>query len=178
MAENYVALVSSDGRQFIVPKKAAYMSTTLKNMLDTEQEVDENSLPMDEVFVSPPRPGLREGLHKMVVVPLPNVHTDVLASVIEYCQYHAIDSEKDSDHRRAMFDDLFLGARDGVLMELLVAANYLDIKPLLDLVAKTIADMIRGKSVEEIRTIFGITNDLTPEEEEQIRKENEWCEAH
>lgn len=30
--------------------------------------------------------------------------------------------------------------------------------------------MIKGKSVEEIRKTFNITNDFTPEEEEQIRK--------
>lgn len=37
---------------------------------------------------------------------------------------------------------------------------------------KTVANMIKGKSVEEIRKTFNIVNDFTPEEEEQIRKEN------
>jgi len=35
---------------------------------------------------------------------------------------------------------------------------------------KTVANMIKGKSVEEIRKQFNIVNDFTPEEEEQIRK--------
>jgi S-phase kinase-associated protein 1 len=35
--------------------------------------------------------------------------------------------------------------------------------------------MIKGKSPEEIRKTFNITNDFTPEEE-QIRRENEWAE--
>jgi hypothetical protein len=35
---------------------------------------------------------------------------------------------------------------------------------------KTVANMIKGKSVEEIRAKFNIVNDFTPEEEEQIRK--------
>ena len=34
-----------------------------------------------------------------------------------------------------------------------------------------------GKKAEEIRRMFNIKNDFTPEEEEQVRKENEWCEA-
>lgn len=56
------------------------------------------------------------------------------------------------------------------------AANYLDIKALLDVGCKTVANMIKGKSPEEIRKTFNITNDFTPEEEEQIRRENEWAE--
>lgn len=42
---------------------------------------------------------------------------------------------------------------------------------------KTVANMIKGKSVEEIRKTFNIVNDFTPEEEEQIRKENEWVQC-
>jgi S-phase kinase-associated protein 1 len=59
---------------------------------------------------------------------------------------------------------------------ILQASNYLDIKPLLDVGCKTVANMIKGKSPEEIRKTFNITNDFTPEEEEQIRRENEWAE--
>ncbi len=33
--------------------------------------------------------------------------------------------------------------------------------------------MIKGKQPEEIRKLFNIVNDFTPEEEEQIKKENE-----
>jgi len=38
--------------------------------------------------------------------------------------------------------------------------------------------MIKGKKVEELRKLFNIPNDFTPEEEEQIKKENAWCEEH
>ncbi|KAJ5414536.1 hypothetical protein N7509_001163 [Penicillium cosmopolitanum] len=58
----------------------------------------------------------------------------------------------------------------------LQAANYLDIKALLDVGCKTVANMIKGKSPEEIRKTFNIQNDFTPEEEDQIRRENEWAE--
>ncbi|CAG8827212.1 24815_t:CDS:1, partial [Dentiscutata erythropus] len=50
------------------------------------------------------------------------------------------------------------------------------IKPLLDLTCKTVANMIRGKSTDEIRRTFNIENDFTPEEEEQVKCENDWCE--
>ena len=62
------------------------------------------------------------------------------------------------------------------LFELILAANYMHIKPLLDLPCASIASMIKGKTPEDIRKTFSIVNDLTPEEEAQIREENKWCE--
>ena len=52
----------------------------------------------------------------------------------------------------------------------------MDIKGLLDVTCKTVANMIKGKTPEEIRRTFNIKNDFTPEEEDQIRRENAWCE--
>ena len=62
------------------------------------------------------------------------------------------------------------------LFELILAANYMDIKPLLDLTCATVASMIKGKTPEDIRKTFNIVNDFTPEEEAQVREENKWCE--
>jgi S-phase kinase-associated protein 1 len=64
----------------------------------------------------------------------------------------------------------------GTLFELILASNYLHIRSLLDVCCKTIAKMCKGKSPEEIRKTFNIKNDFTPEEEEQIKKENMCCE--
>ncbi|CAB0038189.1 unnamed protein product [Trichogramma brassicae] len=87
------------------------------------------------------------------VVPLPNVNSAILRKVI---QWGHVDQ--------------------GTLFELILAANYLDIKGLLDVTCKTVANMIKGKTPEEIRKTFNIKNDFTASEEEQVRKENEWCE--
>ncbi|XP_073106626.1 SKP1-like protein 1 [Elaeis guineensis] len=54
------------------------------------------------------------------------------------------------------------------------AADYLEIKGLLDLACEQVANMIRGKHVEEIRKTFNIKNDFTPKEEEEIRKQHPW----
>ncbi|KAL4616228.1 hypothetical protein ACB092_07G183600 [Castanea dentata] len=51
-----------------------------------------------------------------------------------------------------------------------LAANYLNIKGLLDLTCQTVADMINRKTSEQIREKFNIENDFTPEEYERIRK--------
>jgi len=53
-------------------------------------------------------------------------------------------------------------------------ANSLNIKNLLDLTWQTVADMIKGKTLEEIRKTFNIKNDFT-EEEEEVRRENQWA---
>jgi len=70
----------------------------------------------------------------------------------------------------------FVSIDQEILFELILAANYMDIKPLLDLTCATVASMIKGKTPEEIRKTFNITNDFTPAEEAQVREENKWCE--
>ena len=57
-----------------------------------------------------------------------------------------------------------------------MAANYLDIKSLLELSCAKVASLIKNKTVAEIRTFFNIENDFTPEEEAQIQEENRWAE--
>jgi S-phase kinase-associated protein 1 len=74
------------------------------------------------------------------------------------------------------FFHFFFQVDQGTLFELILAANYLDIKGLLEVTCKTVANMIKGKTPDEIRKTFNIKNDFTPAEEEQVRKENEWCE--
>jgi S-phase kinase-associated protein 1 len=54
----------------------------------------------------------------------------------------------------------------------LQAANYLNIQDLLDLACKAVAEVVRGKSPEELRKRFNIRNDYTQEEEEEVRREN------
>lgn len=44
----------------------------------------------------------------------------------------------------------------------------MDIKGLLDVTCKTVANMIKGKTPEEIRKTFNIKNDFTEEEEAQV----------
>ena len=73
-------------------------------------------------------------------------------------------------------DDEYVNIEQEVLFELILAANYLDIKSLLDLTCAKVASMIKGKTTEEIRKQFNIVNDFTPEEEAQVREENRWCE--
>jgi len=78
--------------------------------------------------------------------------------------------------RVSEWDSEYVNIEQEVLFELILAANYLDIKSLLDLTCAKVASMIKGKTTEEIRKQFNIVNDFTPEEEAQVREENRWCE--
>ena len=50
-----------------------------------------------------------------------------------------------------------------LFFSLTMAANYLDIKPLLDLCCKTVANMIKGHSPEEIKEKFKLPPAQEPE---------------
>lgn len=158
--EDQVTLQSQDGQEFKTTVKTAEMSETLKSLMEDAGT---------------------DG-----IIPLPNVTGKILAKVIEFCKYHienptpvaaaaAVDGEKRTDDL-STWDVDFCKVDQPTLFELILAANYLDIKSLLDATCKTVANMIKGKTPEEIRKTFNIVNDFTPEEEEQVRKENEWCE--
>ena len=66
------------------------------------------------------------------------------------------------------WDAAFVTIDQEMLFELILAANYMDIKSLLDLTCAKVASMIKGKTPEEIRKTFNIVNDFTPEEEAQL----------
>jgi len=157
-----VILQSSDGVQMEVDIEVAKMSATIKTMMDD----------------------LGYSEDKAETVPLPNVRGDILKLVVDWCVRHKDDPpppvEDDERERRtddiSPWDTTFLQVDQPILFDLILAANYLDIKGLLDVCCKTVANMIKGKTPEEIRKLFNIKNDFSPAEEEQIRKENEWCE--
>ncbi|CAK9235515.1 unnamed protein product [Sphagnum troendelagicum] len=155
MAEKRVKLKSSDDEMFEVEEAVAFESQAVKNMIE------------DTGMDHP--------------IPLPNVSSKILAKVIEYCKYH-VDNQKSTDDKPATpedeikaWDQDFVKVDQATLFDLILAANYLNIKNLLDLTCQTVADMIKGKTPEEIRKTFNIKNDFTPEEEEEVRRENQWA---
>eukprot|EP00296_Roombia_truncata_P000699 JP436386.1.p1 GENE.JP436386.1~~JP436386.1.p1 ORF type:complete len:153 (+),score=57.08 JP436386.1:65-523(+) len=147
-----IKLAAKDGKVFETDREVASMSETIKLMID-DCEADES-------------------------VPLPNVESPILELVLAFCEkHHKFAKENASEDEISSYDKEFVRVEDPVLFNLVLAANFLDIKALLDLTCKTIADYIKAcKTPEEIRRRFNIQNDFTPEEEEEVRKENSWCE--
>ncbi|CAI9763813.1 unnamed protein product [Fraxinus pennsylvanica] len=108
-------------------------------------------------------------------IPVPNVSGKILAMVIEFCKKHVEAAAAGDKAKIEAYDSEFVKVDQATLIELILAANYLNIKSLLDLTCKSVADMIVGKTPDEVRKIFNIENDFTPEEEEEIRRENAWA---
>ena len=67
---------------------------------------------------------------------------------------------------------LFTQLKLGVLVDLLMSANYLDIRLLIKISGKIIANMITDKTPDQIRKTFYIEDDLTAEIKGQIVQEN------
>ncbi|KAF0909805.1 hypothetical protein E2562_000125 [Oryza meyeriana var. granulata] len=109
-------------------------------------------------------------------VPLPNINSAILTRVIDYCVRHAAVAASMDDDGLERFDDDFLsGVDQDTPFDLLLAANYLQVNGLLDLTCMKVAGMMKGKTPEQIWETFHIVNDLTPEEENEIRREISWA---
>ncbi|KAI4345437.1 hypothetical protein L6164_012562 [Bauhinia variegata] len=135
-----IKLKSSDGDVFEVDYSVAIMSQTIKQVIETGSAGE--------------------------TIPLYLVSSRMLAKVIEYCQKH---NEASKFEDRTMNDDLkrwddgLVEVDYATLFDLILTANYMEIRSLLDLASGKVADMIKGKSPEEIRKLFNIKDDFSPE---------------
>jgi len=156
--QKMITLVSSDGEKFQINEKAARRSQLIRGVIDD--------------FPDDPE------------VPLHNVKSNILEKIIKYLEIY-----KDTEPREIerplpsnnynecvdAWDYQFIDLELDQIFEIILSANYMDIKPLMELASSKVASIIKGKSPEDIRKTFNIQNDFTPEEEAQIREENQWC---
>eukprot|EP00980_Cylindrotheca_fusiformis_P017943 scaffold5703_cov132-Cylindrotheca_fusiformis.AAC.2 len=165
-------IVSKEGDVHEVPIAVAKMSTLVATTID--DDVDDDDDDDDEEGSN-----VRE-------IPLPNVKDVVLQKVIEYCTHYAtqeamttiqtpLKSSRIEEMVQPWYAD-FVQVEQNLLFELVTAANFMDIKPLLDLTCLAVAVLIKGKQAGELRAMFNISNEFTPEEEAQVREENKWIE--
>ncbi|KAK7292292.1 hypothetical protein RIF29_08070 [Crotalaria pallida] len=154
-----INLISSDGDAFEVDYAVALMSQTIEDVIKTiPGGGDTDSIPL-------------------------SLNSKSLAKAIEYCEKHTkFASNFDYNERSTSNVDLndwdaeFVKVDHDTLFDFVLTANYLNIKSLLDLASCKIADMIKGKTPEEIRKTFDIKNDDDIiVEEDQIRNENKWA---
>ena len=156
--DKIITLVSSDGEKMQVTAKAAQRSQLVKGIIEDYPDDAE--------------------------VPLNNVKSNILKKIKEYLDHYQDSDPKEIERPLASqnyqdcvdnWDFEFINVDLDLIFEIILASNYMDIKPLLELASSKVASIIKGKTPEEIRKTFNIQNDFTPEEEQQIREENQWC---
>jgi hypothetical protein len=122
-----VFLTSSDGKLFTI--EDTLNSTLIKNILEDLGGSDPTS-----------------------PIPLLNVDSRILEKVIEYSKYHK-DNPEDcvKDGKVSEWDKKFTDSLDEeTLYALIMAADFLDIKKLLNTGCQVVADSIKGKTNEEV----------------------------
>ena len=154
-----VIIISSDRERFELSKRAAMRSQLIKESISGNNEDD-------------------------IEFNVNNVKGNVLKKVVEYLDHYKDQEPKEIERPLPSanlnecvdeWDNNFIDIDLDLIFELILAANYLDIKPLLDLSSAKVSSIIKGETTEEIKKIFDISNDFTPEEEKQIIEENKWC---
>ena len=154
-----VILISSDGETIETSAKAAMRSTIIKDSIQDSRE-------------------------DIIEFNANNVKGNILKKIVEYLEHYKETEPKEIERPLPSlnfkecveeWDFNYIDIDLDMIFEIILAANYLDIKPLLELSSAKVASIIKGKTMEEIRQTFRITNDFTPEEEQQIIEENKLC---
>jgi len=134
-------IVSKDKKEYDVERKNAFISTLIKTSLDTDPSATE--------------------------VPIPGVSSNILTEVIAYMNHHKgveppiiekpLRSKVMKDVCKDPFDADFIdriGENRQSLYDLILAANYMDIKSLLHLGCAKVASLIKGQPLEKIKDIL------------------------
>jgi len=152
-----VTLRSSDDKTITVDKRVALLSLTIKDMLD----------------------GFDDHHHRDTVEVPVSVRMDILKRVIEWMKrpehLHPFEAEivdEDAPPPLPVLDEWNTQFCDGFddleKADMILAANYLFIKPLLDILCYSVANLTRGQTPEEVRKVVQRTTkpipaDLTPQ---------------
>jgi len=112
------------------------------------------------------------------VLPLPNIYSEVLRKVIDWCEQHKNDPEpeeesKDGERKQKQilkfegWDEEFMSLINyineqgqSILYEIIIAANYLHIQGLIDITTMEVARKMENKTPEQISELFKLENDL------------------
>lgn len=160
--EYHITLISNDGEEFQVSSKIATLSKFIKNILEESDSTEDQQ------------------------IRLPNVNKLTLVKVLEFANHYFEEPMTEltkpladpdiSKLVQPFYANYILSTNNDVYL-LLIAANYLDMKPLLDLCCARVASFIKNKSPEEVRANLKITSVFTPEDQAAVRAENPWAES-
>ena len=156
--ESIVTLRSKDGVEYQLSVDAARLSELVKEVLsDGDDTVVVDVLRVDSIVLGEVVKFLKhykeESMNEILIPLEGNSFTEIITQ--EW--YRDFLADKD---RSQVFD-------------MVTAANYLGIKPLLDLLCLKATFELTGKNAEEIREILNLPI-MTPEEEAAARQEHKW----
>ncbi|VVT54674.1 uncharacterized protein SAPINGB_P004194 [Magnusiomyces paraingens] len=178
-SDGKIILVSANGDEIPLSRKAVKLSKTLENMVKTH----EDSVPPNETLK----------------ISLSMIATNVVTKVVEYLEYHKEESmeswvktqiaERGPDYTldtsymrqsleisvwdKSLFEDESMHVAPSYVFAIVVAANVLTIEMLQDLCKKMLANLIKGLNNEDARRLLGICGDygLTREMEKNVYKQ-------
>ena len=112
------------------------------------------------------------------------VESPCLEKVVDFLKYYQTeqlteiktpleDNTFEGNVKQEWYQNFVKGIDQPMLFDLVTAANFMAIQPLLDLTCLKVSCQLMGKSADEIRTILNIPR-LTPEEEATARREHRW----
>jgi S-phase kinase-associated protein 1 len=111
-----------------------------------------------------------------------------IENALSFAIYHSIDPLREiekplrssdmSDLVQPWYADFLSRLTQEQIFDVILLSNMILFETLKTLACATVASMIKGKTPEQIRTLFNIVNDFTPEEEAQVIEENKWCEEY
>lgn len=113
-------------------------------------------------------------------IPLPVISAGIMGRVLTYADHHKHDpvlspeeeAAREKDCIISDWDTAFLRVDQATLFQLVVAANFLNMGELLRITTRTVANIIKGKTAEEMRTVFNIVDDFVDNEDDKENKEN------
>uniref|UniRef100_J3N2V7 SKP1-like protein n=1 Tax=Oryza brachyantha TaxID=4533 RepID=J3N2V7_ORYBR len=175
-------LVSDDGVEFRVPAASARLSKILSGMI--EEGCADGRIPVSGVhsdvlamlveYCDKHAPHYDPNASARHRYPFPPFPVDLSPSASSISPVTFINPNADP-HGLNAFDKKFLDVDNSTLFEIIMAADFLVIEDLLDDACNAVADKMRRKTAEEIRDVFDIENDYTPEQEAEVRRENAWA---
>lgn len=182
-----VVLVSNDEVpvEFSVPIEHAQKSLVIGQFLSKSGENNGDDGSDEEGGMSEEEDDLADNDGKKF--PLNEVDADNLKKIVEFLSYeydHPFDKISkpliSNDMNEIVKDEFYVKFVDfkdqTLLMNLLKAANYLNIPSLLDLCCAKVASLLKDKSPEEVKKTFNIEGEFTEEEEAKVTAENPWLE--
>jgi SCF ubiquitin ligase, SKP1 component len=165
-----VTLESSDGKSFTLLHP---QETSSSKLIQHAIEDEHNEQLLDQEYSS----------SDSVVISLVKVSSNILEYVVKFLRYHAreplrpieppLGTSFDSKITQDFYRNFINGKTMDEIIQLVHAANYMDIPPLLNLTCLKIGFNVMGKDAEEIRILLNLPK-LSPQEEMRAKEEHPW----